>query len=119
MPTQVVTGATLQCSLGASPATFSASGTKVQATTTAGVVSDVGTANVPPFGLCSAPSNPAVIAAQGSPQPCMPVLSPWTPGSVTTKIGGVAALDDASQCQCSWGGKITVSDAGQKSKTVT
>jgi hypothetical protein len=41
------------------------------------------------------------------------VLSPWTPGSARVTIGQVAALDDASQCTCAWGGMVTVSAAGQ------
>lgn len=119
MPTQVVTGATLQCALGSTPSTFTATGTQTQATTAAGVVSDVAKTNVPPFGTCSSPSNPAVVAAQGAPQPCQPVLGPWTPGSGTVTIGGVAALDDASQCMCSWGGTISVTDPGQAATTVS
>jgi hypothetical protein len=30
----------------------------------------------------------------------------------------VAALDDSSQCSCSWGGVITVDSAGQTSVTI-
>ena len=124
MGTQVVTGATLQCSMGTSPASFAASGTQVSATSAAGVVTDVDQSNVPPFGMCQSPSNPQVAAATAAangvltPQPCMPVLAPWTPGSAEVTIGNVAALDDASQCSCSWQGVITVTDAGQTSMTV-
>jgi hypothetical protein len=124
MGNQVATGATLQCSMGTTPSTFAASGTQVMATTAAGVVTDVDQSNVPPFGLCQSPSNPqvaaATAAAQGTltPQPCMPVLSPWTPGSAKVTIGNVAALDDSSQCSCTWAGVITVTDAGQTSMTV-
>jgi hypothetical protein len=118
MPT-VSTGATLQCSFGTTPATFAASGAQVSATSPAGVVTDVEAANVPSFGMCMSLSNPqvasATAAAQGvlTPQPCVPVLSPWTPGAAQVTISEVAALDDASQCSCTWGGVVTVSDAGQ------
>jgi hypothetical protein len=54
-----------------------------------------------------------VIAAQGSPVPCVPVLTPWAPGAVGVTINGVTALDDESECVCAWAGFITVSDPGQ------
>lgn len=125
MGSQVCTGAALQCSFGTAPSTFAASGTEVDATAAAGVVTDVGSSNVPPFAMCTSLSNPQVAAATTAnagaltPQPCLPVLSPWTPGSSEVTIGNVAALDDSSQCSCSWGGAITVSSAGQTSVTVT
>lgn len=114
MPNLVCTGAMLQCSFGAVPATFAASGVQTSTGTPVGVITDITPANVPTFGLCTTPSNPAVAAAQGAPQPCIPVLvSPWSPGSAQVTINGVSALDDSSQCMCTWGGVLTVSDAGQ------
>jgi hypothetical protein len=124
MPCQVCTGATLQCSFGTAPSTFAASGIEVSATAAAGVVADVAPSNVPPFAMCTSLANPQVASATSAasgvltPQPCVPVLSPWTPGSAETTIGGVAALDDSSQCSCSWGGAVTVSAAGQTSVTL-
>jgi hypothetical protein len=121
----VCTGAALQCSFGTTPATFAASGTQASAGTSAGVVTDVAAANVATFGMCMSMSNPQVASATASaqgvltPQPCQPVLSPWSPGSAQVTIGQVSALDDASQCNCTWGGAVTVSDAGQTSVTVT
>ena len=120
----VCTGATLQCSFGTTPATFAASGTQTSATSPAGVVTDVAAANVPPFGMCMSLSNPQVASATSTaggvltPQPCLPVLAPWTPGSTRVTINEVAALDDASQCTCTWGGVVTVTSAGQTSVTV-
>jgi hypothetical protein len=121
---QVVTGATLQCSMGAAPSTFAASGTQVSATTPAGVITDTAAGNIPPFGLCQSPANPQVAAATSAaggtltPQPCQPVLTPWTPGAAQVSVGGVPALDDASQCTCAWAGTISVTDAGQTSVSV-
>jgi len=118
----VCTGASLQCSFGTTPSVFAASGADVSATSPAGVVTDVGEENVPPFGLCTSLANPAVAAVSSGgplvPQPCVPVLAPWTPGSVRVTIGGVSALDDASQCSCAWGGVVTVASAGQVSASV-
>lgn len=119
MPQLVCTGATLQCSFGATPATFAASGTQASAGTPAGVVTDVAASNVPSFGVCMSLSNPQVAAATAAalgtltPQPCVPVLSPWSPGSAKVTIGEVSAFDDSSQCTCTWGGVVTVSAAGQ------
>lgn len=113
MPNLVCSGATLQCSLGTTPATFSASGDQTSAGGQAGVVTDVAAANVPDFGSCQSLKNPQVAAANGVPQPCQPVLSSWSPGSAHLTVGDVAALDAASQCNCAWEGVITVSAAGQ------
>ena len=124
MGNQVATDATLQCSLGTTPSTFTASGVVVSVTTLAGVVTDIGPANVPSFGLCQSPANPQVAAATAAadgvltPQPCIPVLTPWTPGSAKVTIGGVPALDDTSQCSCSWAGMISVTAPSQTSVTL-
>lgn len=119
----VCTGATLQCSFGTTPSTFSASGDQVSAQAPAGVITDVAAANVQPFGMCLSLSNPQVASATSAsgvltPQPCVPVLSPWTPGAARVTIGAVPALDDSSQCMCTWSGTITVSSAGQTAVTV-
>jgi Domain of unknown function (DUF4280) len=125
MPTQVCTGASLQCSFGTTPATFSATGTEVDATAAAGVITDVSPSNVPGFGMCTSIANPQVASATSAaagvltPQPCVPVLAPWSPGSAEVTIGSTPALDDSSQCQCTWAGVITVASAGQTSVSVT
>lgn len=124
MANLVCTGAALQCSMGTTPATFSASGTQVTAGAAAGVITDISPSNVPSFGMCQSLANPQVASATATalgvltPQPCMPVLTPWTPGSSKVTIGQVPALDDSSQCQCSWAGAISVSSAGQTSTTL-
>jgi len=122
----VCTGASLQCSFGTTPATFSASSPDVSASQVAvGTVEDVAAANVASFGMCTSMSNPTVASATASasgvltPQPCQPLLSPWTPGSSSVTVDGDAALDDSSTCSCGWGGTITVGSAGQVSATVT
>ena len=118
MASLVCTGATLQCSFGSASADFAASGTQTSAGDAAGVVTDVASANVPSFGTCSSMSNPQVASAQGAPQPCKPVLEPWSPGSKQVTIGGVSALDDASTCTCAWEGVVKVNDAGQDAVSV-
>ena len=121
----VCTGAALQCSFGTTPATFNASSTDVSANGAgAGAVSDMGAENVPAFGMCTSMSNPQVASASAAaetltPQPCQPVLTPWTPGSSSVTVDGNPALDDASTCLCSWGGTISVGSPGQAGATVT
>ena len=126
MPELVCTGATLKCSSGTASATFSATAGRVSAGAAAGVVSDITTSNVPPFGNCTSLGNPAVNSATQTaggtlaPQPCQPVLpGDWTPGSSRVKAGPAAVLDSASQCACTWGGSITVAEAGQSAATLT
>lgn len=109
--------------MGTSPATFAATAHDVVAPTGAGAVADVQAANVPSFGLCQSLANPQVAAASSAgplvPQPCLPVIpAPWTPGSTSVTIGGLAALDDSCKCACTWGGTITVSSAGQSATAV-
>ena len=122
MPSQVCTGASLQCSLGPAPSTFAASGADVSATAPAGVVTDSAPGNVPPFALCTSLANPQVAAASSGgplvPQPCQPVLGPWTPGAARVTVAGAPALDESSQCQCAWGGVVTVATAGQTAVSV-
>ena len=119
MPNVVSTGATLQCSFGTTPATFAASGTQALTGGAAGVVTDVAR-RMCRRSACACrwptrrwPRPPAQPRAHSSPQPCLPVLSPWTPGSAKVTVGEVPALDDSSQCNCTWGGVVTVSAAGQ------
>jgi hypothetical protein len=111
MPSLVCTGATLQCSYGAVPATFAASGTQTSAGSPVGVVTDVEVANVLSFGICSSPANPA--KSPVNPPPCTPLLVPWSPGSAQVTIDEVSALDDSSQCTCVYLGVVMVSTAGQ------
>jgi hypothetical protein len=124
MGSLVVTGASLQCTMGTTPATFTASGTQDSAMSPAGVITDVDPSSIPSFGLCQSPANPQVASATAAadgvltPQPCVPVLSPWTPGSSRVTIQGTPALDDSSQCMCSWAGTVSVTAAGQTSVTV-
>jgi hypothetical protein len=120
---QVSTGAEVECTFGDAPGVFSASSENVAATTPSGVITDVEEENITPFGMCSAPTNPEVAAATAAafgtltPVPCVPVLTPWTPGAVGVTINGIAALDDECECMCAWAGVITVSDPGQERVT--
>jgi hypothetical protein len=113
----------MQCSMGTTPASFSASGESVAAGTAAGVVDDIADENIPPFGMCNSLSNPQVAAASSGgtlvPQTCQPVIAgPWSPGSTGVTLDQVAALDDGSTCDCAWGGTISITSAGQTDCTI-
>lgn len=81
-------------------------------------------ANIPSFGMCTAELNPTVIAATSAalgvktPGACAPVIAaPWAPGASTVMVGNKPALTSDSSCMCTYGGKITVKAAGQKTTT--
>ena len=119
----VVSGAKLQCSMGASPGSLTVlptnkvSGVDVAAATVDDHQPNV---NIASFGMCQSPSNPQVAAATAAamgvltPQPCVPVTTaPWTPGSTTVTIASKAALTADCTCSCQWAGTIQITDAGQ------
>lgn len=122
MGCQVCAGALMQCSFGAAPSTLAVLPTnRVLTGTPAATIMDFAPiVNVPPFGMCSSPSNPMVIAATAAalgvltPMPCMPVpAGPWVAGAPTVLIGNMPALNDSSKLMCAWAGVIQLSFAGQ------
>jgi len=75
--------------------------------------------NIPPFGMCTSPANPAVAAAMGAPMPCVPnTVAPWVVGAPTVMIGNMPALNDSAKLMCLWGGVIQPAMAGQTSVQV-
>lgn len=123
MPLQVCMGATLQCSFGAAPSTLAVlpKNRVLTQTPDANIMDNVPLVNILPFGMCSAPSNPAVIAATSAalgvftPAPCVPVIpAPWAPpSSPTVLIANMPALDNTCKLTCAWGGTIQIVNAGQ------
>lgn len=73
-------------------------------------------ANIMPFGPCTAPLNPAVIAAKaaGSPSaPCVPAtVAPWIPGSPTVLVNNFPAINANCKLMCTWGGMISAANPG-------
>ena len=124
----VVDGAVLTCSFGASPSSLAASpaspahGGSVSAAT---IMDFAPMANIKPFGICSSPTNPQVIAATAAalgvftPQPCIPAtVSPWIPGSPAVTIAGQPALDSACTCNCLWAGAVSIVSPGLQAAKV-
>ena len=115
-------GATLQCSFGATPSTLVVLPVNRTLTQTpdANIMDHVPMVNIMSFGPCSAPANPAVIAATAAalgtptPAPCIPATpAPWVPGAPTVLIANMPALDNTSKLMCIWGGVIQVQNPGQ------
>ena len=128
MGKQVVAGAMMQCSFGAAPSALIVLPTNrvmVEGRPAANIMDYKPVVNIPTFGMCSTPSNPAVAAATAAataaalgvptptPAPCVPVVpAPWAPGSPTVPIGNMPALNDMSKCMCAWAGVISITNAG-------
>ena len=117
MAKQVVAGAVLKCSFGVAPSSLMVlpvNATQCSNAFAATIMDHVPTVNIMPFGMCTAPTNPAVIAALGAPVPCVPVTpAPWVPGSPTVLLANLPVLNDTSKCLCTWLGIITVQQPGQ------
>jgi uncharacterized Zn-binding protein involved in type VI secretion len=102
------------------PLAVTPKGTPVNAGTLVATIEDfVPLTNIPSFGMCTSPANPAVAAATAAkmgaftPAPCTPaVTTPWTPGSSTVNVNGVPALHQGCQASCAWGGLITIASPG-------
>lgn len=122
MPQQVCMGATLQCSFGAAPSTLVVlpANRVLTQTPEANIMDNKPMVNILPFGMCSSPSNPAVIAATAAalgvltPMPCVPVIpAPWMPGAPTVLIANMPALDNTCKLMCAWAGVIQITNPGQ------
>jgi hypothetical protein len=128
MALQVVQGALMQCSFGTAPASLAVtsqqqvmSGSMLAAT----IMDFAPMSNIPTFGMCSSLSNPQVASATSAalgvltPQPCVPATAaPWVPGCPTVLIANQPALNDSSQCMCSYGGVIKINFAGQAQEQI-
>jgi hypothetical protein len=122
MGMQVCMGAMMQCSFGVAPSSLIVlpQNQVLTGTPAATIMDNVPVANIPPFGMCSSPSNPQVISATAAalgvltPMACVPVIpAPWVPGSPTVLIGNMPALNADSKLMCAWAGVIQISSPGQ------
>lgn len=122
MAIQVCMGAMLQCSFGVAPSSLVVlpANRVLTGPPAATIMDHVPIVNIPPFGMCSSPSNPTVAAATAAalgvltPMPCVPVTpAPWVVGAPTVLIGNMPALDNNSKLMCNWGGVIQIVNPGQ------
>lgn len=120
----VVMGAQIMCPFGASPMSLIVipKGPPVMAEgqPVATIMDAVPFANIPPFGICNSPGNPAAVAAKavGATAPCTPVTVAWTPGSPTVLVNGTPAVNATCTLQCTLGGTIMVTNPGTTRETV-
>ncbi|TSA08212.1 MAG: DUF4280 domain-containing protein [Planctomycetaceae bacterium] len=109
-------GSLLKCSQGIAPTPLVVLVPTVmaQGPQAANIMDCVPMANIPTFGMCMSPANPMVIAATAAalgvltPMPCIPVTTPWMPGSPTVLVRNFPALDASSKCMCAYAGEITI-----------
>ena len=124
MSIQVGMGATLLCTFGMAPSSLMTipKGPPVMAggVMAATIMDYMPIANIPPFGMCFAPTNPMFIAATTAalgvptPVPCIPVTtSPWMPGSPMVHVNNMPTLNNTSTNMCMWLGVISVTVPGQ------
>lgn len=122
MPKCVCSGAMLQCTFGAVPSTLSVLPTNrvMEGTPGANIMDFIPITNIAPFGMCNAPTNPAVIATTAAalgvptPAPCVPATAaPWISGNPTVLLANFPILTDDSQLLCTWLGNISIKQAGQ------
>jgi hypothetical protein len=113
----VIQGTLLKCSFGNTPMPIMVlPDKKVKSMLPAAVKSDhIPLVNILPFGMCSNPANPMVIAATAAalgvftPMPCIPcTVEEWTGSSKKVKIKGKEALTMDSKLRCLYGGNIQV-----------
>lgn len=113
-------GAMLQCPFGAAPSTLIVNSqvTALVASKPIATIMDFKPmGNIPPFGICSCPANPATL--KPVPAPCVPVIvAPWMPGSPTVLAGNYPVLNNSSKLICTWGGVISIVNPGQFQTTV-
>jgi hypothetical protein len=113
----------MMCSFGAAPSSLVVLPTNRVNTNMvpdANIMDHIPMTNIMPFGVCSAPANPAVIAATAAklgvftPVPCIPATPmPWVPGAPTVNLGFFPTLDNVSKLMCLWAGVIQFVDAGE------
>ena len=100
-------GATMRCTLGATPAKLlvtSQSFRKISGAPVATENDKVGMTNVPSFGTCKC----------GYPNPpCVPSVQGWQQTTQKDSINGLKKLTENSFCMCAKGGRISFVDTGE------
>ena len=110
----VVQTALCTCSFGVAPAplTVTSQMTVTMCGMPAATIMDGTVANLPTFGMCTNPANPAVAAAPAAalgvvpPAPCVPTSVSWVPGCPTVTVCGRPLLNKNSTLMCAYCGVI-------------
>lgn len=111
----MIQGTLLKCSFGNAPAPLMALPDKKVNAMLPVVVKDdhIPLVNILPFGMCSNPANPMVIAATAAamgvltPVPCIPcTVGAWENAVGKVKVKGKPALNMDAKLNCLYGGSI-------------
>ena len=123
MPQHVCNTAQLMCSMGLAPSALVVLPVNRELTSNqpaANIMDHIPMVNIMPFGMCTSPTNPVVIAATAAalgtptPAPCVPATpAPWVPGVANVLLANMPALDNTCKLMCVWAGVITVAYPGQ------
>ena len=123
MPSFVVSGASIQCSMGTTPGTLMATSqqTVLMNGKPAATVRDVvPITSVTPCGMCTSLANPTVASATAAalgvltPMPCVPAPAGiWVGGSAGVMAGGMPCLTNTATLTCAYGGSIRILSPGQ------
>ena len=123
MSFQVVNGAMMLCSFGTAPGSLivlPVNRVLAGNLPAANIMDYKPYVNIPGFAMCTSMANPVTAsqtsAASGvlTPGACTPMTAaPWAPGIPTVMIANMPALNNLSVCQCSYGGTISITFAGQ------
>ncbi|MBR1944462.1 MAG: DUF4280 domain-containing protein [Alphaproteobacteria bacterium] len=105
-----------KCSFGTVPVPLTSTSPNVQFEKSP-VVTSIDTKSLISFGMCSTPSNPAVlsiiIASQGKVlvAPCVSnVVTTWMNTKMNVLSCGKPVCTEKSTCQCMWGGVISITN---------
>jgi hypothetical protein len=122
VPQTAVMGASLACTFGLAPSALVVLPAKrvlVEKRPAATIADVAPMVNIPPFGMCTSPSNPTVAAATAAalgvltPMPCIPApVGLWAPGAPMSLVGGTPALTVGCTLTCAYAGVITVTAPG-------
>lgn len=121
MAKRVCAGAMLKCSFGSAPGSLLVLPDKmalVNGKPAATIMDNKPIANIPCFGTCVSPSNPALAAARAvNPAAVVPCTGafpgPWAPGNPTVLLKNQPILTDSSKLMCVFAGVISIQFAGQ------
>ena len=120
----VVTGAMMLCPFGTAPANLSVTSQSVvlaEGKAVATIQDSAPNVNIPGFGMCSSLANPQVASATAAAlgvltlQPCVPAVAcTWLPAQTVCLADGKPCLTSDAAAICSYGGTLSIVDAGQK-----
>jgi len=114
----VVDGATIQCSFGIGESKLNKTidnKVKIHDQTILTVADNQPFTNIKPFSACTCKKNPAVMAGEEASLTCNPnICMKWTKGKTDITVNGECVLVSESTIFCIYGGKIEITDDGQR-----